>query len=57
MIGGRFSAGDLPAAILSSWRGAQPQLLENNPHVRRLVELVSARPAVARVLQLNQAAA
>jgi hypothetical protein len=57
MIGGRFSAADLPVVMLSSRRGAQPQLLENNLHVRGLVELVSARPAVARVLQLNQAAA
>jgi glutathione S-transferase len=57
MIGERFSAADLPAVMLSGWRQAQPQILERNPHLSRLVDLVSARPAVSRVLQQNQAAA
>jgi glutathione S-transferase len=57
MLGDRFSAADLPVVMLSGWREAQPQILEKNPHVRRLVELVSIRPAIARVLQQNQAAA
>jgi glutathione S-transferase len=57
LVGERFSAADLPVVMLSGWREAQPQILEKNPHVRRLVELVSARPAIARVLQQNRAAA
>jgi glutathione S-transferase len=57
MLGERFSAADLPVVMLSGWREAQPQVLDNNPHIRRLVELVSARPAIARVLRQNQAAA
>jgi glutathione S-transferase len=57
MIGDRFSAADLPVLMLTGWRGAREDVLEKNPNIRRLVELVSASPAVARVLQKNQAAA
>ena len=57
MIGKRFSAADLPVIMLSHWREAQPEMLTRNRHVARLVELVSARPAVARVLKENKLAA
>jgi glutathione S-transferase len=57
MIGERFSAADLPVLMLTSWREAQPDVLERHPSVRHLVELLSARPAIARVLKENQLAA
>jgi len=53
MIGDRFSAADLPVVMLSNWRQAQPDMLERRSHLRRLVELVSARPAIKRVLVQN----
>jgi len=57
MIGERFSAADLPVVMLSHWREAQPDMLESRPNLRRLVGLVSARPAVSRVLEQNRLAA
>jgi glutathione S-transferase len=57
MIGDRFSAADLPVVMLSHWQQAQPEMLGKRPHLRRLVELVAARPAVKRVLVQNQLAA
>ena len=57
MLGERFSAADLPVVMLSNWRQAQPEMLARRPNLRRLVELVSARPAVKRVLMENQLAA
>src|SRR5262249_13617069 len=45
MIGNRFSAADLPVVMLSHWQQAQPEMLAGRPHLRHLVELVSARPA------------
>lgn len=57
MIGERFSAADLPVVMLSHWQQAQPEMLTRRPGLGRLVELVSARPAVKRVLVQNQLAA
>jgi glutathione S-transferase len=57
MLGERFSAADLPVVMLANWRQAQPDMLDKRPHLRRLVELVSARPAVRRVLEQNRIAA
>ena len=57
MLGDRFSAADLPVVMLSHWSQAQPDMLAKRPHLRRLVELVSQRPAVKRVLVQNQLAA
>ena len=57
MIGDRFSAADLPVVMLSAWRQAQPEMLEKRPNLRRLVELVLARPAIKRVAEQNQIAA
>jgi glutathione S-transferase len=56
MLGERFSAADLPVVMLSSWQQAQPEMLGKRPNLRRLAELVSARPAVKRVLVKNQLA-
>jgi glutathione S-transferase len=57
MLGERFSAADLPVVMLSNWQQAQPDMLSKRPNLRRLVALVSARPAVKRVLVENQLAA
>jgi glutathione S-transferase len=57
MLGERFSAADLPVVMLSNWQQAQPEMLSKRPKLRRLVELVAARPAVKRVLVQNQLAA
>jgi glutathione S-transferase len=57
MLGARYSAADLPVVMLSNWQQAQPEMLAKRPNLRRLVELVAARPAVKRVLVQNQLAA
>jgi len=57
MLGERFSAADLPVVMLSNWQQAQPEMLAKRPKLRRLVDLVAARPAVKRVLVQNQLAA
>jgi len=57
LAGDRFSAADLPVMMLTGWKRACGDVLEKNKNIRRLVELVSARPAIQRVLKQNQAAA
>jgi glutathione S-transferase len=57
LAGDRFSAADLPVMMLTGWKQACADVLDKNKNVRRLVELVSARPAIKRVLQQNAAAA
>ncbi len=57
LAGDRFSAADLPVIMLTGWKQACGDVLFVNKHVQRLVELVSARPAIQRVLKQNQAAA
>lgn len=57
LAGDRFSAADLPVVMLTNWKQACSDVLFINKNVQRLVELVSARPAVQRVLKLNEAAA
>ena len=56
MIGERFSAADLPVLMLTGWLGARGDVLDRHKNIRRLVELVSARPAIKRVLAKNKAA-
>src|ERR1041385_6548155 len=57
LAGDRFSAADLPVMMLTGWKQACSDVLDKNKNIRRLVELVSARPAIQRVLQKNAAAA
>ena len=57
LAGDRFSAADLPVVMLTGWTQACPGVLDRHKNVRRLVELVSARPAIKRVLKQNEAAA
>jgi glutathione S-transferase len=57
LAGDRFSAADLPVMMLTGWKMACSDVLDKNRNIRRLVELVSARPAIQRVLKQNQEAA
>jgi len=57
LAGDRFSAADLPVMMLTGWKQACSDVLDKNRNIRRLVELVSARPAIQRVLKQNQEAA
>jgi glutathione S-transferase len=57
MAGDRFSVADLPVLMLTGWRQACSDVLSVNKNVARLVELVSARPAIQRVLKQNEVAA
>lgn len=56
LLGAQFSAADILAHTLSTWQGACPGVYDRFPHVRRLADLVAARPAMQRVLKLNEAA-
>jgi glutathione S-transferase/GST-like protein len=50
LLGQTFSAVDIYLWMLTQWHPDIPQLLEESPRIRQLVELVQARPAVAWVL-------
>lgn len=56
LLGDRFSAADIFAHMLSTWEGACPGIRERFPAVRRLADLVAARPAMQRVIKQNEAA-
>jgi glutathione S-transferase len=47
LLGEAFSAVDIYLWMLVQWHPSVPQLLETNPRIRQLVELVGARPVVA----------
>jgi glutathione S-transferase len=51
LLGDRFSAADIFAHMLSTWQQACPDTYERFPHVKRLADLVAARPAMQRVIQ------
>jgi glutathione S-transferase len=53
LLGERFSAADIFAHMLSGWQQCCPNTYERFPHLKRLVDLVSARPAMQRVIQKN----
>ncbi len=56
LLGAQFSAADILAHTLSTWQGACPGIYDRFPHVRRLADLVAARPAMQRVIKQNEAA-
>lgn len=56
LLGSQFSAADIFAHTLSSWEGACPGIRDRFPAVKRLADLVAARPAMQRVIQQNTAA-
>lgn len=49
LLGETLSAADIYLWMLTQWHPDPGQMAEQNPRVGRLVELVQARPAVARV--------
>src|SRR5262245_26114993 len=51
LLGERFSATDIFAHMLSTWQQCCPDTYERFPHVKRLADLVAARPAMRRVIQ------
>ena len=53
LLGERFSAADIFAHMLSGWQQCCPNTYERFPNVKRLAELVAARPAMQRVIQKN----
>jgi glutathione S-transferase len=50
LLGARYSAADIFALMLASWKQAVPDLLERCPQVHRCVSLVAERPAIRRTL-------
>ena len=55
LLGDRFSAADIFAHMLSLWQQCCPNTYERFPHLKRLADLVAARPAMQRVIQKNGA--
>ncbi len=53
LLGDRFSAADIFAYMLSTWQQCCPGTYERFPHVKRLADLVAARPAMQRVIGLS----
>jgi glutathione S-transferase len=53
LLGERFSAADIFAHMLSGWQQCCPNTYERFPNVKRLAELVAARPAMQRVIRKN----
>lgn len=53
-LGDRFSAADLFAFTLSTWQDCCPGTYDRFPHVKRLADLVAARPAIGRVIKQNE---
>jgi glutathione S-transferase len=56
LLGERFSAADIFAYMLSTWQQCCPHTYERFPNVKRLADLVAARPAMQRVIRQNEAA-
>ncbi len=56
LLGERFSAADAFCYMLSVWQDPCPDTYARFPGLKRLAELVAARPAVSRVVAQNQAA-
>ena len=56
LLGAQFSAADLFCAMLATWQDCCPDAYRRFPSLKRLVDLVLARPAVARIAAVNQAA-
>ena len=53
LLGERFCAADIFAHMLSGWQQCCPNTYERFPNVKRLADLVAARPAMQRVIQKN----
>jgi glutathione S-transferase len=55
-LGDRYSAVDIFCTMLSLWQDCCPETYRRFPSVKRLADLVLARPAIARIAAANQAA-
>jgi|RhiMethySRZTD1v2_1073278.scaffolds.fasta_scaffold00069_14 glutathione S-transferase len=55
LLGDRFSAADIFAYMLSTWQTCCPNTYQRFPHLKRLADLVAARPAMQRMIQKNAA--
>jgi len=55
LLGDRFSAADIFAHMLSTWQSCCPNTYERFPNLKRLADLVAARPAMQRMIQKNAA--
>ena len=53
LLGGRFSAADIFAYMLSTWQQCCPDTYERFSNLKRLADLVAARPAIQRVIGLS----
>ncbi|WP_374310594.1 glutathione S-transferase family protein [Dongia sp.] len=54
LLGDKYSAADPLLYMLSTWQECCPDLYKRFPSVRRLAEKVRARPAIARIAEMNQ---
>jgi glutathione S-transferase len=53
LLGDRYSVADIFCYMLSSWQECCPTLNDRFPHVKKLADLVIARPAIQRMLKAN----
>lgn len=51
LLGDRYSAADIFCHMLSTWQESSPRLYERFAHVKKLADLVAARPAVQHMLK------
>lgn len=56
LLGSQFSAPDTFAYMLSTWQESCPGLYDRFPSIKRMADLVAARPAIGRIMKVNQAA-
>lgn len=56
LLGERYSAADIFLTMLSLWQDCCPETYRRFPGVKKLADLVLARPAIARIAEVNQAA-
>jgi glutathione S-transferase len=56
LLGDRFSAADIFAYMLSTWQQCCPNTYQRFPSLKRLADLVAARPAMQRAIRKNEAA-
>lgn len=56
LLGNQFSAPDTFAYMLSTWQECCPGLYDRFPSIKRMADLVASRPAIGRILKVNQAA-
>jgi glutathione S-transferase/GST-like protein len=54
LLGETYSAADVYLWMLAKWHPDEKQLFANNPRIAKLVDLVEARPAVAKVWAENR---